>query len=151
MNQTVNYSKQNYLRVLKIFLLFVSALTISFAMLGCGESSTDTGIENGHGNGDGNGNGTEEPGPGEVWMVNQSFNPANLEVDVGTTVTWENRSNEIHTVTSGSGRTHDGLFDSGNIPPDGEYSYTFNEVGEFDYFCIPHQGMNATVTVVDSE
>lgn len=148
MNPSINYPISNFKRVLKIFLLFVSALTLSFALIGCGDDPP-TGIENGHGNGNENGNGTEEPGPGEVWMVGQSFNPANLEVEVGTTVTWENRSNEVHTVTSGSGRTHDGLFDSGNIPPDGEFSYTFNEVGEFDYYCVPHQGMNATVTVVD--
>jgi plastocyanin len=83
-------------------------------------------------------------------MEGQSFNPSNIEVEVGTTITWENKSNETHTVTSGSSGNHDGNFDSGNIAPGGEYSYTFNEVGEFDYYCIPHPNMTGTVTVVEA-
>jgi len=132
---------------LKPYLLFFTALLLALAMVSCSDSSTDPGI-NGNGNGN-NGNGTPEPGPTEVWMEGQSFSPSTLEVEIGTTVTWENKSNLIHTVTSGSDRNADGLFDSGNLSEGDTFSYTFNEVGEFDYFCIPHENMTATINVVE--
>ncbi|TVR32088.1 MAG: hypothetical protein EA390_05565 [Balneolaceae bacterium] len=125
--------------------LFSIALALFFIALGCGENATDPGF----GNGNGDGNNGEEPGPNEVWMVGQSFSPANLEVEEGTTITWENRSGEVHTVTSGSNRNHDNLFDSGNISPGGTYFYTFDDAGTYDYFCIPHAGMTGTITVTD--
>lgn len=126
---------------------FIILLTffIFTGLAGCSDSTTNT--DSGNGNGDGNGN--NQPGPDEVWMEGRSFSPGNLEVEVGTTVTWENKSSEVHTVTSGSNRTYDELFDSGNISPGGTFSYSFDEVGEFDYFCRPHEGMTATVTVID--
>ncbi len=125
-------------------ILILSVTLIGLAFYGCGDSSTDPGYnENGNENG-------ETPGLNEVWMQGQNFTPSNIEVEVGTTITWENRSDETHTVTSGSSGNHDGNFDSGNIAPGGEYSYTFTEVGEFDYYCIPHPNMTGTVTVVES-
>ena len=126
-------------------LLSTITLALFFIAFGCGENATDSGF----GNGNENGNNGEEPGPDEVWMVGQSFNPATLEVEIGTTITWENRSEEVHTVTSGSNRNHDNLFDSGNISPGGTYTYTFDDAGTFDYFCIPHTGMNGTIIVTD--
>lgn len=129
--------------IFKTYILFLPALILAFTLISCGDSSTDSGT-----NGD-NGNDTEEPGPDEVWMVGQSFSPTNLEVEVGTTVTWTNKSDLIHTVTSGSGRTADGLFDSGNMSGGETFTYTFNEVGVFDYFCVPHENMTATITVVE--
>lgn len=132
---------------LKPYLLFLTALLLAFSMISCSDSSTDPDI---NGNDD-NGTDTEEPASNEVWMEGQSFSPSNLEVEVGTTVTWENRSDMIHTVTSGSDRNADGLFDSGNLSQGDTFSYTFNEVGEFDYFCMPHENMTATVNVVEDE
>lgn len=130
---------------LKPYLLFLTALFLAFTMVSCGDSSTDPDI---NGN-DNNGPDTEEPGPNEVEIVGQSFSPSTLEVEVGTTVTWENNSDMVHTVTSGSDRTADGTFDSGNLSEGDTFSYTFNEVGEFDYFCMPHENMTATVNVVE--
>ncbi len=86
-----------------------------------------------------------------VGMTSNSFVPANIEVEVGTTVLWINNSSEAHTVTSGSNGNQDGRFNSGNISPDGEYSYEFTEAGTYHYYCIPHVqiGMTGTVTVVN--
>lgn len=116
-------------------------LLVSIAMISCSDSSTDADPENGNG----------DPADNEVMMINQSFTPENLEVEVGTTVTWINDSNEIHTVTSGTNGNHDGIFNSGEVQPDEEYSYTFDETGTYDYYCIPHLnvGMTGTVTVTD--
>lgn len=66
-----------------------------------------------------------------------------LTVPVGTTVTWTNEDpGMMHTVTS-----VDGLFDSGFLNEGDTWSYTFDEAGEFEYFCQPHPWMRAKVVV----
>ncbi len=63
-----------------------------------------------------------------------TFDPAGLEVSVGTTVTWTNDDEEDpHTVTA-----DDGAFDSGNLDPGEDFSHTFDEAGDFPYFCEIH-------------
>jgi nitrite reductase (NO-forming) len=65
-----------------------------------------------------------------------------LIVKVGTTVTWTNNDpGQMHTVTS------DGVFDSGFLMTGDSFSYTFDEVGEFEYYCQPHPWMRAKVIV----
>lgn len=74
-----------------------------------------------------------------------SFSPATIEVKKGTTVTWSNvDSIAAHTVISVSG-----LFESQLIQPRGDFSFQFNEVGVFDYYCTLHPWMNGTVIVSD--
>lgn len=121
-------------------ILIPAIIAISMLMAGCGEDSTGPGLDNGG----------DDEDPNVVEMVGQSFSPDNLEVEVGTTVTWNNESSLTHTVTSGSNRDHDGTFDSGNVAPGESFSYTFTETGTFDYFCRPHTGMNGTITVVSN-
>ncbi|NNF65700.1 MAG: multicopper oxidase domain-containing protein [Acidimicrobiia bacterium] len=65
-----------------------------------------------------------------------------LRIAVGTTVTWINNDEQIHTVTD-----VDGAFDSGFFATGESWSYTFDTVGEFEYFCIPHPWMRAKVIV----
>jgi plastocyanin len=81
-----------------------------------------------------------------VRMEDNSFDPANITVEPGTTVTWVQSGNNPHTTTS-----YDGLWDSGMIEggSGGTFSFTFEEPGTYDYFCIPHEklGMIGSVTV----
>ena len=81
-----------------------------------------------------------------VRMEDNFFAPANITVEPGTTVTWVQSGNNPHTTTS-----YDGLWDSGIIQggSGGSFSFTFNEPGTYEYFCMPHenQGMVGTVTV----
>ena len=81
-----------------------------------------------------------------VRMEDNFFDPANITVEPGTTVTWVQSGNNPHTTTS-----YDGLWDSGMIEggSGGTFSFTFEEPGTFDYFCIPHEqlGMIGSVTV----
>jgi plastocyanin len=81
-----------------------------------------------------------------VRMEDNFFAPANITVEPGTTVTWVQSGNNPHTTTS-----YDGLWDSGMIEggSGGTFSFTFEEPGTFDYFCIPHEelGMIGSVTV----
>lgn len=125
-----------------------SILTV-FCFLIAGCSDNPSGLDDNGGNGDGNG----DTDPNEVTMTASTFTPQNLEVTAGTTVTWINTSNEVHTVTSGSGGQHDGRFDSGNIGPGGEFTYQFTEEGNFPYYCIPHlaAGMTGTITVIAAD
>ncbi len=74
-----------------------------------------------------------------------AFEPADLQIEVGDTVTWVNDGG-FHNVRSG-----DGSFGSG--PPSADlwtYSHTFRQGGTFPYDCEVHvgQGMTGTVTVV---
>ncbi len=81
-----------------------------------------------------------------VRMEDNFFDPANITVEPGTTVTWVQSGNNPHTTTS-----YDGLWDSGLIEggSGGTFSFTFEEPGTYDYFCIPHEdlGMVGSVTV----
>ena len=81
-----------------------------------------------------------------VRMEDNFFDPANITVEPGTTVTWVHSGNNPHTTTS-----YDGLWDSGMIEggSGGTFSFTFEEPGTYDYFCIPHEemGMVGSVTV----
>ncbi|MEX1010660.1 MAG: plastocyanin/azurin family copper-binding protein [Balneolaceae bacterium] len=141
-------------RTISILTVFFLLLSTALLFPGC-EGSTDPGFDDNNDNT--NGNGTTPPPSGpeddEVWMGAISFNPSSRTVTVGTTITWTNTSDVNHTVTSGSGGSPDGLFDSGTLSPDQTFSYTFDEVGNYPYYCIPHvdMGMTGTVTVVAEE
>ena len=109
--------------------------------------------------------GMEQPaGTGEnvVTTIGLKFMPVDLTVKAGTTVTWQNGETIGHTVTSGTWgevnettglrgtETPDGNFDHALAPKgqDGDtFSYTFDEPGEYLYYCKPHLTMNAMVTV----
>ena len=84
-----------------------------------------------------------------VRMEDNFFDQANITVEPGTTVTWVQSGNNPHTTTS-----YDGLWDSGMIEggSGGTFSYTFEEPGRYDYFCIPHEslGMIGSVTVSEA-
>jgi plastocyanin len=70
------------------------------------------------------------------------FEPADLSVSVGTTVTWENEGPTSHTVTA-----DDGSFDSTPIVAGASFSHTFDTAGTFAYHCAIHPEMTGTVTV----
>lgn len=82
-----------------------------------------------------------------VSMDNFVFVEDRIEVSVGTTVTWTNADSTRHTVTSGADDTDDGTFDSDDIEAGSTFSYTFDEVGEFAYFCDIHPTMTGVVVV----
>ncbi len=65
-----------------------------------------------------------------------------LTVPVGTTVTWSNADEQLHTVTA-----VDGSFDSGFFGNGESWSFTFDAPGEYEYFCTPHPWMRAKVIV----
>ena len=72
--------------------------------------------------------GQSEPEEGEIIREgdNVRFSPAEIEIEVNTTVIWYNDDDTTHTVTA-----EDGTFDSGDINPYDEWEYTFGEVCEY--------------------
>ena len=77
----------------------------------------------------------------KVMIDNFTFEPAQLTVKVGTTVTWTNRDDIPHTVVSA------GKFRSKTMDTDGTFSFTFTTAGEYKYFCSLHPHMTGTVKV----
>ncbi len=78
----------------------------------------------------------------QVTIDNFSFGPADLTVPVGTKVTWTNKDDVPHTVTSTNK-----VFGSPVLDTDQQFSFTFKQAGTFEYFCELHPKMTAKVTV----
>ncbi|HYL66260.1 MAG TPA: plastocyanin/azurin family copper-binding protein [Nitrosopumilaceae archaeon] len=80
------------------------------------------------------------------------FQPGNVSVDVGGTVTWTNTDAQLHTVSSGNGpndNTTGSVFDTGfsTFKPGTTFSHTFADAGTFNYYCQLHPWMVGVVTV----
>jgi len=94
--------------------------------------------------------GSSVPGCEET---NECWIPNDVTVDVGGEVTWTVDDSAAHTVTSGTPSDADSvgaMFDSGLLLVDGTFSYTFDEVGTVDYFCIVHPWMQGMVIVQEA-
>ena len=82
----------------------------------------------------------------DVLIENFAFDPPHIQVSVGDTVTWtQGADGTPHTVTA-----DDGAFDSGNLADEGDdFPFTFEEAGEYPYFCSIHPDMLGQVTVTE--
>ena len=76
-----------------------------------------------------------------VHIDNFVFEPAQLTVKVGQTVTWTNRDDIPHTVVCA------GKFRSKTLDTDGKFTFTFAAAGEYKYFCSLHPHMTGMVKV----
>ena len=70
------------------------------------------------------------------------FDPGQLTVAPGTTVTWVNKGQAPHTTTA-----DDGTWDSGTLQPGEDFSFTFDQPGTYTYHCSIHPDMTASVKV----
>ena len=77
-----------------------------------------------------------------VGIDNFTFTPASLTVKAGTTVTWTNRDDIPHTVTSSAK-----LFRSKALDTDDKFSFTFTTPGTYEYFCSLHPHMTGMIKV----
>ena len=77
----------------------------------------------------------------EVHIDNFVFEPAELTVKVGTTVTWTNRDDIPHLIVSA------GKFRSKTPDTDDKFSYTFTAAGDYKYFCSLHPHMTGMIKV----
>jgi plastocyanin len=138
----------------KLLVLLIACLALTVAA--CGDDDDDDG------GGDGAATTTEQTdtgaappadeggggGGGEAVTVDIpaiEFDPAEVTVAAGTTITWTNSDDLPHTVTKEGGPGED--FDSGDLAPGDEFEQTFTEPGTVDYVCTIHPGQAGTVTV----
>ena len=86
-------------------------------------------------------------GADQVAIRTFQFLPASLEVTAGTTVTWTNRDDILHTVTAGAPGAIDGRFTGTLDGTDTVFQFTFAEPGTYGYFCSRHEAMRGEVRV----
>jgi len=91
--------------------------------------------------------GTDKPGCEET---QECYEPSQVTIHVGGSVTWINNDTTPHTVTSGLPIGLDYLFDSSLIIPGKTFSYSFFEMGEYDYLCIMHPWKQGIVVVIQA-
>jgi len=77
----------------------------------------------------------------EVHIDNFVFQPAELTVKVGTTVTWINRDDIPHLVVL------PGKFRSEALDTNDKFSFTFTAAGDYKYFCSLHPQMTGMIKV----
>jgi plastocyanin len=75
-------------------------------------------------------------------LGSRAYTPDELNVPIGTSVTWMNTDSIAHTSTSDAAG-----WDSGVVGPGGAFSFTFQTAGTFQYHCAIHPGMIGTVVV----
>jgi len=79
-----------------------------------------------------------------VQIDNFKFQPKELTISAGTTVTWKNADDVPHTASS----TDDPqTFDSGALDTDDKFSFTFKKPGKYAYFCKVHPHMTGVIIV----
>lgn len=75
-----------------------------------------------------------------VSLQNFAFNPSDITVAVGGSVTFTNNDSTTHDIVGDS-------FDSGQLAPGKSFTQTFATAGTFPIHCSIHPSMTAQVTV----
>jgi plastocyanin len=81
-----------------------------------------------------------------VAQRNHRFDPARLSVKRGDVVHFANAENVVHHVYADG---KDFAFDSGDIPPGGEFSFAFDKTGRVVVRCAIHPQMRIEIDVAE--
>jgi plastocyanin len=132
--------------------LLLACTALALVGVGCGDDDDDDGGGGGAatteqpaggGDDDDGGGGGGGGGGAEVSMEGIAFEPAEVTVSAGDTVTWTNNDSVGHDVTADSFSSGDpGAMGGGDT-----FEHTFEEAGTFDYVCTVHPGMEGSVVV----
>ena len=140
-------------------LLIAALVALSLGLAACGSSGSDSTSSEAETRRRRAKNATEddtestesEPAPSgeaskseKVDIVEFTYQPDPVVVQVGGKVIWQNQDTAPHTATA-----DDGSFDTGTIEKGKIGSETFKEAGTFTYFCEIHPTMHGTVEVVE--
>lgn len=117
-------------------LLALLPAVLAFTLTACGGGSGDGGGDAASG---GEAQATPAAGGTTVAVIDNEFDPADLSVSAGDTVTWEWKGAIPHNV-KGDG------FES-ETQDAGTFTHTFDSAGEYPYECTIHPGMEGTITV----
>jgi plastocyanin len=135
----------------RLLVLLIACMALALVAAGCGDDDDDSG------NGGGGGADTEQPADGgggggaEVSMQNIQFDPADVTIKAGETVTWTNDEGVPHDVdkTSGPGPQFSSGPEGGMMEGD-SFAQTFDQPGTYEYVCRVHApGMAGTVEVTE--
>ena len=142
----------------RLLVLLIACMALALVVAGCGGDDDDD-----SGNGGGGGN-TEQPadtgggggsggggggGGAEVSMKNIQFNPSDVTIKAGETVTWTNDEGVPHDVdeTNGPGAQFNSGPQGGMMEGD-TFEHTFDQPGTYEYVCRVHApGMAGTIKV----
>lgn len=80
------------------------------------------------------------PGANEVVMHGIAFDPQEITINVGESVKWTNMDLVPHTATSGNPGDADfgSVFRSAQLAHGESFTHTFDQPGEYVYFCEVH-------------
>jgi len=78
------------------------------------------------------------------------YTPSKIVIKQDDSVTWVNEDVAFHSVTSGFYDQPNDLFDSGYLDPEESFTFIFENVGIYDYFCTLHPWMKGQVIVESS-
>lgn len=94
------------------------------------------------------GDGPDEPAASyQIDIANMAYQPGNITVKRGATVTWTNRDDIQHDITPDE---ESQAFTGSQLLAKGEsYSFTFDTPGAYAYHCSPHPQMTGMVTVTE--
>jgi plastocyanin len=130
--------------------LLLACMALGLVAAGCGDDDDDDGggggaatTEEPAGGGEDGGGGGGGGGGAEVSEEDITFQPGEVTVGVGDTVTWTNNDSVDHDVTADSFSSGE----PGGMAPGDTFEHTFEEAGMFDYVCTVHPGMEGTVVV----
>lgn len=79
-----------------------------------------------------------------VTMSGYAFQPAQITIHVGDSVTWTNRDQAPHDASATSGPV---MFHSPTLSTGQSWTYTFSQPGTYSYYCSIHPSMRAKIVV----
>jgi plastocyanin len=116
-----------------LLLLLVGLLAVGLA--GCGGDDTPSGSASAD---------EASAGGSEVAIGGFEFQPADLTVPAGTTVTWTNEDRAPHSIQDDSDL---GAEEGDELAQGDTFQLTYEEPGTYPYLCGIHNYMTGTVTV----
>jgi amicyanin len=129
-------------KIIMYLLLVMALLIIALPLAGCAGSGSTAGTSAAEATGPTVTHETNPASKNEISIKGNAFNPDNLSIKVGDTVTWINNDSYAHTV-----KTAKGEFDSGNMASGAKFSFTFDKEGTYDYICGIHTFMKGKIVV----
>lgn len=98
------------------------------------------------------------PATVDILIVGVTYVPNQITIQAGQTVRWINTTGSSHTVTADSALANDANnvllpagaepFHSGELLPGETFTKTFDVVGDYGYFCVPHERMGHLGSIV---
>lgn len=135
----------------RTLVLLISVLALVLFVAACGDDDEDAGggaadttatTEETTAEDTGGGGGGESVA---VDIKDIKFEPHDVTVPAGATITWTNSDSVAHNVTKEDGPGAD--FESDTLNQGDTFEQTFDEAGEIKYVCTIHPGQDGTITV----